>query len=78
MVDVVLYLEGDRTSDKRLLKLVKNRFGPSTDQILLEMQSSGLTPSEVEVSGLDRNQTGLVLSAVNTGLDSSSSRCTHW
>jgi len=50
-----------------LLKLVKNRFGPSTDQILLEMQSSGLTPSEVEVSGLDRNQTGLVLSAVNTG-----------
>ncbi|HOK24006.1 DNA repair protein RadA [Coprothermobacter proteolyticus] len=67
MVDVVLYLEGDRTSDKRLLKLVKNRFGPSTDQILLEMQSSGLTPSEVEVSGLDRNQTGLVLSAVNTG-----------
>jgi len=33
MVDVVLYLEGDRTSDKRLLKLVKNRFGPSTDQI---------------------------------------------
>ena len=67
MVDVVLYLEGDRTSDKRLLKLVKNRFGPSTDQVLLEMQSSGLVLTKPELTGLDKNQTGLVLSAVNTG-----------
>jgi DNA repair protein RadA/Sms len=43
MVDVVLYLEGERISSYRILRGVKNRFG-STDEIgLFEMGDSGLT-----------------------------------
>jgi DNA repair protein RadA/Sms len=42
MVDVVLYLEGERTSTYRLLRGVKNRFG-STDEVgVFEMADSGL------------------------------------
>jgi DNA repair protein RadA/Sms len=66
MVDVVLYLEGDRTSDKRLLRLVKNRFGPSTEQILLEMSSSGLSPAILKLES-NQAEPGLVISTVNTG-----------
>jgi DNA repair protein RadA/Sms len=43
MVDVVLYLEGERVSSYRILRGVKNRFG-STDEIgLFEMSDAGLT-----------------------------------
>lgn len=42
MVDVVLYLEGDRGHPFRVLRSVKNRFG-STDEIcILEMREGGL------------------------------------
>ncbi|WP_018963170.1 ATPase domain-containing protein [Coprothermobacter platensis] len=66
MVDVVLYLEGERTGNKRLLKLVKNRFGPSTDQVLLEMSEHGLNPSTISIQQ-SVSEPGLVVSAVNTG-----------
>ncbi len=43
IVDVVLYLEGERVSSYRILRGVKNRFG-STDEIgLFEMGDAGLT-----------------------------------
>ena len=42
MVDVVLYMEGDRLSSYRLLKITKNRFGPSNNILVLEMESEGL------------------------------------
>ena len=50
MVDVVLYLEGDRFGQYRILRGVKNRFG-STDEVgVFEMASAGLlevtNPSE--------------------------------
>lgn len=50
MVDLVLYLEGDRGHPFRILRSVKNRFG-STDEIcILEMRERGLeevlNPSE--------------------------------
>jgi DNA repair protein RadA/Sms len=49
MVDVVLYLEGERVSSYRILRGVKNRFG-STDEIgLFEMGDAGLL--EVADSG---------------------------
>lgn len=42
LVDTVLYLEGDRYHDLRILRAVKNRFG-STDEIgMFEMASIGL------------------------------------
>lgn len=43
MVDVVLYLEGDRFHAYRLLRCVKNRFGASHEVGVFEMRPDGLT-----------------------------------
>ncbi len=42
MVDVVLYVEGDRISSYRILKITKNRFGPCNNILVLEMGEKGL------------------------------------
>ena len=42
MVDVVLQLEGDRHHDLRLLRGIKNRFGPTDETGLFQMTGSGL------------------------------------
>lgn len=42
MVDTVLYLEGDKQHLFRMLRVVKNRFGPSNELLLFEMQSRGM------------------------------------
>ncbi|WP_243310120.1 DNA repair protein RadA [Fundidesulfovibrio agrisoli] len=44
MVDTVLYLEGDRQHFYRILRVFKNRFGPTDELMVLEMQGDGLTP----------------------------------
>lgn len=44
MVDVVLQFEGDRTHHFRLLRGLKNRFGPTDEIGVFEMKSSGLQP----------------------------------
>jgi DNA repair protein RadA/Sms len=46
IVDVVLYLEGDRFSSYRLLRGVKNRFGAASEIGVFEMGSFGLRPVE--------------------------------
>jgi DNA repair protein RadA/Sms len=46
MVDTVLYLEGERFNQYRLLRSTKNRFGPTHEIGVFEMQGEGL----VEVS----------------------------
>lgn len=46
MVDVVLYFEGERFSAYRILRGVKNRFGPTDEVGVFEMGSQGL--AEVE------------------------------
>ena len=46
MVDTVLYLEGERFNHYRLLRSTKNRFGPTQEVGVFEMQGQGL----VEVS----------------------------
>ncbi len=43
MVDVVLYFESDRLNHYRLLRAVKNRFGPVGEVAIFEMASRGLT-----------------------------------
>ncbi|UCH33074.1 MAG: DNA repair protein RadA [Armatimonadota bacterium] len=54
MVDTVLYLEGDRHLDYRLLRAVKNRFGSTNELGVLQMRESGLAevanPSAVFLS----------------------------
>ncbi len=50
LVDTVLYLEGDAQHAYRLLRAVKNRFGPTTEVGVFEMGSDGMVevpnPSE--------------------------------
>ncbi len=46
MVDTVLYLEGDSRHDYRLLRGVKNRFGPTNEVGVFEMTGEGMKPVE--------------------------------
>ncbi|HHP50684.1 MAG TPA: DNA repair protein RadA, partial [Moorella mulderi] len=54
LVDVVLYLEGERYHSLRLLRAVKNRFGSTHEVGLFEMTSQGMRevgdPSEMFLS----------------------------
>jgi len=42
MVDVVLYFEGERDHSHRVLRALKNRFGPVSELTIFEMNASGL------------------------------------
>jgi len=42
MVDTVLYLEGDRQQAFRLLRVLKNRFGPCQDVLVYRMDTRGM------------------------------------
>jgi DNA repair protein RadA/Sms len=54
LVDTVLYLEGDRYHTFRILRTVKNRFGPTNEVGVFEMTSKGLegvkNPSSLFIS----------------------------
>jgi DNA repair protein RadA/Sms len=54
MVDTVLYFEGERGHNYRILRAVKNRFGPANEIGVFEMSESGLrevaNPSELFLS----------------------------
>lgn len=72
MVDTVLYFEGDRSHQFRILRGVKNRFG-ATDEIgVFEMAGGGLievtNPSELFLAQRQHNTPG---SAVLAGLEGS-------
>jgi len=44
IVDTVVYFEGDRDQAYRILRATKNRFGPTDEVGVFEMQSGGLVP----------------------------------
>jgi len=44
MVDVVLYFEGERDHSHRVLRALKNRFGPISELAIFEMGTQGLQP----------------------------------
>ncbi|HEX7259380.1 MAG TPA: DNA repair protein RadA [Candidatus Saccharimonadia bacterium] len=44
LVDVVLYLEGDRYGSFKALRGIKNRFGSTSEVGIFEMQENGLIP----------------------------------
>eukprot|EP00850_Spirogloea_muscicola_P019089 SM000183S03983 [mRNA] locus=s183:194346:198390:+ [translate_table: standard] len=54
IVDVVLYMEGERMQSYRLLRSVKNRFGPADEVGVFRMEEEGLqavaNPSELFLS----------------------------
>ncbi len=55
LVDTVLYFEGDQNHAYRVLRAIKNRFGPANEIGVFEMLADGLAevsnPSEVFVAG---------------------------
>ena len=70
MVDAVLYFEGDRGHQFRILRTVKNRFGPTDEIGVFEMANEGL----VEVANpsalfLAQRQGNVAGSAVLAGLE---------
>ncbi|CAM8954277.1 unnamed protein product [Rhodiola kirilowii] len=75
IVDVVLYMEGEKCTSHRLLRSVKNRFG-STDELgVLEMTATGLqavsNPSEMFLSEQQSDSDFLAGLAVATIMDGS-------
>ena len=65
MVDVVLYLEGERYFSYRILRGVKNRFGSTNEIGMFEMQNEGLVeiinPSQILISEREANQAGSII-----------------
>jgi len=45
IVDAVLYFEGERRQNHRIIRAVKNRFGAANEVGIFEMTSRGLTPA---------------------------------
>lgn len=72
LVDVVLYLEGDRNSELRLLRAPKNRFGSTLEVGLFEMVSGGLqemtNPVEFFLEARQGETHGSVITAVRDGV----------
>lgn len=65
MVDTVLYFEGERGHQFRILRAVKNRFGPADEIGVFEMTGRGLAevknPSALFLSDRDRPAPGSVV-----------------
>lgn len=71
MVDVVLELEGDRDFSYRILRAVKNRFGPTHELGIFTMEERGLlevpNPSEAFLRERQDGSPGSVVMAVMEG-----------
>jgi DNA repair protein RadA/Sms len=71
IVDTVLYLEGDRFQAYRLLRSVKNRFGPTNEVGVFEMRDRGLVeitnPSEVFIAERVVNAPGSAIAVTLEG-----------
>lgn len=71
MVDVVLYFEGDRQYQFRILRSIKNRFGSTNDSGLFTMTEGGLSelenPSQLLLAERAANQAGSSIAAVMDG-----------
>lgn len=65
MVDVVLYLEGERYFAYRVLRGVKNRFGSTNEIGMFEMQGEGMeeiaNPSDILISERSENPAGSII-----------------
>ena len=71
IVDAVLYFEGDRQHTYRILRAVKNRFGPTNEIGVFDMGDEGLVqvenPSAVMLSGRPSNVSGTCVTCVMEG-----------
>jgi DNA repair protein RadA/Sms len=71
MVDTVLYLEGERFNQYRLLRSTKNRFGPTHEVGVFEMQGQGMVevanPSAVFLAERGSSAPGSVVTVAMEG-----------
>lgn len=71
IVDCVLTLEGERNSELRLLRSLKNRFGSTNEIGLFEMSHQGLLeikePTKVLLSNISINNPGIAFSSFVEG-----------
>ena len=71
IVDTVLWFEGDKTLTTRVLRAVKNRFGPTDEVGIFEMQDKGLIPvADAEKLFLEKNKkevSGSIVTSVMQG-----------
>jgi DNA repair protein RadA/Sms len=71
IVDTVLYFEGDRNKQFRILRATKNRFGSTNEIGVFEMKQSGLievpNPSEVFISERPKDASGSVITVIIEG-----------
>lgn len=65
LVDTVLYFEGDKQHHYRMIRVVKNRFGPTDEIAVFQMKSSGLievpNPSEIFLEERRKESVGSVI-----------------
>ncbi len=71
MVDTVLNLEGDRRDYSRVLRVLKNRFGPSDELLVFTMEEQGLSvvddPSTFFLGARDASLSGASVSLAMDG-----------
>jgi len=71
LVDTVLYIEGDRYHNLRLLRSTKNRFGSTNEVAVFEMEEKGLievtNPSELFLNGRAPDAIGSCLTCTIEG-----------
>ena len=71
MVDTVLYFEGERTEEFRILRTMKNRFGTTSEIGVFEMRQEGLVeiydPSSIFLEDTTFNQEGSVVIGIMEG-----------
>ncbi len=71
IVDTVLYFEGDRHHNHRIIRATKNRFGAANEIGVFEMTSTGLVPvgnpSELFLQERPENATGSVVTVCMEG-----------
>ncbi|RJO60079.1 DNA repair protein RadA [candidate division WS5 bacterium] len=71
LVDVVLYLEGDRYGGFRILRGIKNRFGSTNETGIFEMTADGMTevvnPSKILLSERLESASGTAIFATMEG-----------
>ncbi len=71
VVDTVLYFEGERHKQFRILRVTKNRFGSTNEVGIFEMRDKGLVevanPSEMFLSERPKDSSGSVVTAAIEG-----------
>lgn len=71
LVDTVLWFEGDKNSNLRILRAVKNRFGPTDEVGIFSMEEKGLIsmadPEKIFLTKVKRNVAGSIITVILEG-----------